>query len=284
MTKYTIYILGPMTGKPFYNFPAFDAAARHAQMLGHEVYNPAQLDRDGGFDPSALPIQHDWTKMPSGLTLQEVIQRDLDAVRRCSAYIALDGWEKSTGALAEKAVLDWQRAVRLDPATCKPWVAPFPAKPGVKVAGPNGYCCSKCGASWPREATACSNCSAPFGVFPTPGGEIIVTDPKTGGQKGQKLARFDLVPGEPLWELAEVYGRGAKKYADDNWRKGYSWKLSFGALNRHLWSWWHGEKRDEMGNHHLTQVAWHAFTLFWFEMFGKGTDDRPTAKPVLAGS
>lgn len=34
----------------------------------------------------------------------------------------------------------------------------------------------------------------------------------TGGEKGQKLARFDLIPVRPLELLAEHYGRGARKY------------------------------------------------------------------------
>jgi hypothetical protein len=104
--------------------------------------------------------------------------------------------------------------------------------------------------------------------------ETIITDPDTGGQKGQKLERFDLIPAEPLIELARVYGRGAKKYADDNWRKGYSWKLSFGAMMRHAWAFWKGEERDELGNHHLACCAWHAFTLMWYSQNNKGTDDR----------
>ena len=103
--------------------------------------------------------------------------------------------------------------------------------------------------------------------------EYRTTDPVTGGQKGTKLARFDLIPPEALWELTEVYGRGAQKYADRNWEKGYKWGLSVAALLRHLFTWLMGAKRDEDGNHHLAQVAWHAFTLFTYETRGLGTDD-----------
>ena len=106
------------------------------------------------------------------------------------------------------------------------------------------------------------------------GGEVRITDAATGGQKGQKLERFDLIPAEPLEELARVYGRGAAKYDDDNWRKGYSWRLSFAAMMRHAWKFWRGESRDELGNHHLGCVAWHAFTLMWFERNRQDRDDR----------
>ena len=48
-------------------------------------------------------------------------------------------------------------------------------------------------------------------------GEVRVVDEKTGGIKGQKLARFDLIPPEVEWALAEHYGRGCLKYQDRNW-------------------------------------------------------------------
>lgn len=109
--------------------------------------------------------------------------------------------------------------------------------------------------------------------------EVIITDAKTGGQKGSKMARFDLIPPEATWALAEVYGAGTKKYNDRNWEKGYKWGLSVAALERHLNLWkqrksWDTEGEGATGCHHLMQVAWHAFTLFIFELRGIGTDDR----------
>ena len=101
-------------------------------------------------------------------------------------------------------------------------------------------------------------------------GEVRVTS-KTGGQKGSKLARYDLIPTEPLKELAEHYGKGAEKYEKvngvDNWRNGYDWSLSYAALNRHLGAFWSGEDIDEeTGSYHLVAVAWHAFTMLYFLM------------------
>ena len=105
-------------------------------------------------------------------------------------------------------------------------------------------------------------------------GEVRVKDPKTGGEKGSKLARFDLIPGDALWALAEHFGVGSKKYDDRNWERGYKWSLSWAAMQRHAWQWFNGEARDkETGSHHLIAVAWHAFVLFVFEMRGLGTDD-----------
>lgn len=107
-----------------------------------------------------------------------------------------------------------------------------------------------------------------------PDQEVRVTDPTTGGQKGQKLDRYDLIPPEAEQALAHHYGVGCAKYEDRNWERGYRWSLSVGALRRHLGQWLLGESYDvETGSHHLIAVAWHAFALFIFELRGLGTDD-----------
>lgn len=86
---------------------------------------------------------------------------------------------------------------------------------------------------------------------------------------------MDLIPAYPLMRLAEVYTIGAKKYDDDNWRKGIGWKRVFAALLRHAWKWMTGEKFDPDGQHHLSSVAWCAFTLMEYEVTHPELDDRP---------
>lgn len=104
--------------------------------------------------------------------------------------------------------------------------------------------------------------------------EHRVVDPVTGGEKGAKLARFDLIPPEPMWALAEHYGKGAAKYGDRNYERGYNWSLNVAALQRHLNLWLRGEDNDsETHTNHLIAVAWHAFALFLFSARGLGTDD-----------
>ncbi|PBC38515.1 hypothetical protein CJ179_38620 [Rhodococcus sp. ACS1] len=100
----------------------------------------------------------------------------------------------------------------------------------------------------------------------------------TGGEKGVKLARYDLIPAVPLRDLAEHYGRGAEKYDDNQWRKGYEWSKSFAALQRHAWQFWSGEDYDEeTGSPHMAAVAWHAFALLEFMRTHPNFDDRHTA-------
>lgn len=97
----------------------------------------------------------------------------------------------------------------------------------------------------------------------------------TGAEKGTKLARFDLIPAQIMFELAEHYGRGAEKYADRNWEKGYEWSKSYAALNRHLWAFWNGEDIDpETGSKHIVAVIWHGIALAQFMNQHPDFDDR----------
>jgi hypothetical protein len=107
-------------------------------------------------------------------------------------------------------------------------------------------------------------------------GEVRTTS-LTGGEKGDKPARFDLIPAGPLWSLAELYGAGARKYADRNWERGYAWHLSFAAMMRHAWLFWQGENVDaETGSPHLASVVFHAFALMEWEVTHPEYDDRPS--------
>lgn len=109
--------------------------------------------------------------------------------------------------------------------------------------------------------------------------EERITNPQTGGQKGRKPERYELLPFDVLAEVARVYAMGASKYEDDNWKLGYDYGLSFGALMRHITAWWEGENNDlESGESHLAHAVFHCFTLMWFEMHGEGFDDRPHAR------
>ena len=106
------------------------------------------------------------------------------------------------------------------------------------------------------------------------GGEVRTTS-ATGGQKGVKPQRYDLVPVEPLALLAELYGHGASKYAAHNWRRGYPWSNSYAAAMRHLTQFWNGEDIDpEMGTPHVINAAFHLFALAQFMKDFPEYDDR----------
>lgn len=84
--------------------------------------------------------------------------------------------------------------------------------------------------------------------------------------------------------MARHYGRGAEKYEDNNWRRGYEWSLSYAALQRHATAFWGGEDVDpETGSHHLAAVAFHAFAMMEWGRTHPEMDDRhkPTMREAL---
>lgn len=113
--------------------------------------------------------------------------------------------------------------------------------------------------------------------------ETRVVDPDTGGEKGSKLARMDLIPVKPLTELAEHFGKGCKKYSPRNWERGYDWSLSYAAAMRHLTQFWGGEDLDaETQSKHVIAAAWHCLALAEFMETMRSKDDRPTTQQSLA--
>lgn len=103
----------------------------------------------------------------------------------------------------------------------------------------------------------------------------VRTKSSTGGEKGVKPERYDLIPVEPLAEFARLLGKGAEKYADHNWRRGYEFSKSYQALQRHANAWWSGEDTDEeMGTSHMACVMFHASVLMELRNTHPEFDDR----------
>ncbi len=103
----------------------------------------------------------------------------------------------------------------------------------------------------------------------------IRTVSSTGGEKGIKPQRYELIPAGPLARLAELYGFGAEKYAANNFRRGYEFSKSFASLMRHAQLFWSGEDDDqETGLPHMAAVAFHAFALMEFVVTHPEFDDR----------
>jgi hypothetical protein len=105
-----VYLSGPMTGIPKYNFPAFHAAAAVLRARGYEVVNPAEDDEREGFNAAtdqAEPLLH-------------YMQRDLPAVMTCDAIAVLPGWRQSQGAQLEVRVA-WDCGLALLDASGDPY-------------------------------------------------------------------------------------------------------------------------------------------------------------------
>lgn len=87
-----------------------------------------------------------------------------------------------------------------------------------------------------------------------------------GGNKfdGNGKLRTDLIPVEPLLALSAILTHGAKKYDDNNWKKGIKFSRVYGALLRHLWAHWLGNYEDsDSGMPHI----WHAFCNLLFLVY-----------------
>ena len=82
--KSIVYISGPMTGLPDFNFPAFSATAETLRPLCLSVENPA----DNGAEP--------------GQTWEYYMRLAIAQLVRCNTIYMLNGWENSRGAVVEK--------------------------------------------------------------------------------------------------------------------------------------------------------------------------------------
>lgn len=91
-----IYIAGPMTGYPDFNYPAFNAEAARLRALGWEVENPAE------------------NPVPNPETWENYLRQALRQMLTCDAVAFLPGWEASRGAVLERYV-----AKRVGIRTCR---------------------------------------------------------------------------------------------------------------------------------------------------------------------
>ncbi len=99
-----VYLSGPMSGYKDFNFPAFDSAAAYLRAHGHEVFNPAEKDRE--HDPEGKtwrsPTGDIKAAEAAGFNRRVAIRADLNYIMDHAEAIALlPGWEVSKGANAE---------------------------------------------------------------------------------------------------------------------------------------------------------------------------------------
>lgn len=93
-----LYVAGPMTGYPEFNFPAFRAATERLRGLGYEVRSPHEADEaeHGGAAPTVEEAKP-WAYY---------LKRDLAMLLECDAIAVLPGWSESRGARLEVHVAE----------------------------------------------------------------------------------------------------------------------------------------------------------------------------------
>ena len=100
----SIYIAGPMSGLPEFNFPAFFEAQKMLEAQGWKVWNPAAKDAEGALDFLATLTGDAKRAMLNGFNFREAYNWDCDKVINGDAIYMLRGWEVSPGARGEHAV------------------------------------------------------------------------------------------------------------------------------------------------------------------------------------
>ena len=91
-----LYIAGPMSGLPKYNYPAFYDAAMQLRLKGVEVVSPAEGT-----------VTHD--KMWS-----DYMRRAIKMLCDCDFNVRLPGWVNSTGARLETQIADALGIINID--------------------------------------------------------------------------------------------------------------------------------------------------------------------------
>ena len=102
-----VYLAGPMTGLPQFNYPAFMSVAAKLRGAGFEVVSPAEMD-DPATQAAALASLDGapGTGSANGESWGDFLARDVKLLADdgIEAVIALPGWEKSKGARLETFV------------------------------------------------------------------------------------------------------------------------------------------------------------------------------------
>lgn len=106
MSTPTLYVAGPMSGLPDYNYPAFVKAGAALLRAGYDVLNPVDSE-----DDPARPEPTPW---------EWYMRKALDMVLRADGVAVLPGWECSRGARLE---VDLAHALRLPVLPLDQWLA-----------------------------------------------------------------------------------------------------------------------------------------------------------------
>ena len=243
-----LYLAGPMSGLPDFNYPTFDRYAKLLREKEFEVFNPAEAHNG-----------------ETGLPLSKYFETDLPEVCRADAVAVLPGWRDSKGASIEVDLARHLGKTIYDAVI----LASYGMDPVDAIITET------------EETSYQGESYDPAEVTTSNGFVFYEHDPErhtsqTGGVKDNvNKPRLDLIPSLPLFRAGEVLSFGARKYKPHNWRLGLSWLETYGSLQRHLAAWLDGEDNDrESGYHHLAHALCQMLFLAEFVFRGTGEDDR----------
>lgn len=113
MNPVTLYVAGPMTGKPQFNYPTFDEVAEYLRMEGYDVRSPAEMDDPHIREAALRSPDGDFRQFDEDLrrrghepeTWGDFLSRDVKLIAdEVDGVVLLEGWEQSRGARLEAFV------------------------------------------------------------------------------------------------------------------------------------------------------------------------------------
>lgn len=115
----SLYLSGPMTGYPRFNYDAFEDATDRLRKAGYTVYSPHELDEDLGFREEGFDPD-----VPDSFTPEMrrmAMRHDLFVITTFADAVAvLPGWSQSKGARLEVEVAG---AIGLRVAPVEAWLS-----------------------------------------------------------------------------------------------------------------------------------------------------------------
>ena len=102
MNDYKYYLVGPMSGRPFFNIPAFETAARVLRAKGYDITTPVELDSEETYKEASQSLSGAHEDIKGGESWGTCLARDVKLLAdELNAVIFLPEWEYSQGALLE---------------------------------------------------------------------------------------------------------------------------------------------------------------------------------------
>lgn len=100
--KKKLYLAGPMSGIPYFNYPAFHRAAAELRAAGYIVYSPAEADVDWSVGNET----GDETKLEGFDRRKTLAESIYWILKEADGVAVLSGWYSSKGAKLEVDVAD----------------------------------------------------------------------------------------------------------------------------------------------------------------------------------
>lgn len=89
-----LYLAGPMTGLPLFNFPEFDRVAKELRSRGYEIHTPHEINYGETLESRG------------SLRYTDYLRGGLKLLLECEGLVLLPSWMNSKGAQLELHVAD----------------------------------------------------------------------------------------------------------------------------------------------------------------------------------